>query len=455
MVHRNLTPENTEFVILSFEGPDRYALAGGLGARISHLSQTLGEMGFRTHHFFIGDPHFAGEEMRCRGRLILHRWCQWISQYYPLGVYQGEDEKWYDFNNSIPWYVMERIVKPAAEKGKMVVIMGEEWQTAEAMCRLDALLLDSRLRERVIMFWNANNTFSFHRIDWARLSQAATITTVSRYMKHILWAMRVNPVVIPNGIPKWLLWTVPRAELNKLRKIFSANFMVCKVGRWDPDKRWDAAVEAISFLKDKGMNPILFARGGIEPYGQEVINRASLLGLKVAEARLDTESSRDYLSALTSAVQADVVNIRFHLPLQFLRILYKIADAVLANSSHEPFGLVGLEAMAAGGAAFTGSTGEDYAIHLVNSVVLETADPAEIVGYTTYLQDHPKEHEKIRWAARETAGYFTWDCVVRGLISKLEIQARIQGFLAGKGRAVSSDLTHPTYPYLEGIVATS
>jgi hypothetical protein len=33
------------------------------------------------------------------------------------------------------------------------------------------------------MFWNANNTYGFHRIDWARLSFTTTMTTVSRYMK--------------------------------------------------------------------------------------------------------------------------------------------------------------------------------------------------------------------------------------------------------------------------------
>jgi len=34
---------------------------------------------------------------------------------------------------------------------------------------------------------------------------------------------------------------------------------------------------------------------------------------------------------------------------------------VLADSVHEPFGLVGLEAMAVRGLACTGGTGEDYA----------------------------------------------------------------------------------------------
>ena len=73
---RHIRPENTEFVILSFEGPDRYSLAGGLGVRVNHLATTLAELGFTTHLFFIGGPEGNGEEVSHEGRLTLHRWCQ-------------------------------------------------------------------------------------------------------------------------------------------------------------------------------------------------------------------------------------------------------------------------------------------------------------------------------------------------------------------------------------------
>jgi glycosyltransferase involved in cell wall biosynthesis len=83
--------------------------------------------------------------------------------------------------------------------------------------------------------------------------------------------------------------------------------------------------------------------------------------------------------------------------------------------------------MAAGGVAFTGCTGEDYAIPFVNALVLETGDPMEIVGYLTYLREHPEESERIRTAARQTARYFTWEAALGNLVNKLENQARMQG----------------------------
>ena len=431
MRRRNITPQNTEFVILCFEGPDRYSMAGGLGVRVDNLSATLAELGFTTHLFFIGDPELSGEEVRQGGKLFLHRWCQWISRYYPNGVYEGENEKLYDFNESIPWFVKEHIVKPAAAQGKLVVILGEEWHTAEAMCRLSDVLYNDGLRDNAVMFWNANNTFSFHRINWGRLNYTTTITTVSRYMKHIMWRMGLNPLVIPNGIPRSLLRNVEDRRADEMRRALGADVVLCKVARWDPDKRWNTAVESIARLKQKGLNTVLLARGGMEPHGQEVLNNARSMGLKVGGARTKPGSSDGYLAALQEAASADIIDIQFHIPLDFLRVLYRAADGVLANSGHEPFGIVGLEAMAAGGIAFTGCTGEDYAIPFVNSFVLETSDPMEIVGYMMYLRDYPEEGKRIREAARRTARSFTWEAAVQNLITKLENQARIQGTLGG------------------------
>ncbi len=434
MTWKNLTPQNTEFVILSFEGPDPYSFAGGLAVRIENLSTTLAKMGFVTHLFFIGDAARPGEEVLDKGRVTLHRWCQWISRYHPGGVYDGEEGKVNDFNDSVPRFVADRIVRPAIAEGKMVVVMGEEWQTAEAMCRLGELLGTQGTRDRVLMFWNANNTFGFNRIDWQRLSSVATITTVSRYMKHVMWQLGLNPLVIPNGIPRSSLRKVDDRVADGLKQALGADLMLCKVARWDPDKRWNQAVEAAARLKDMGVKTVLVARGGAEPYGDEVIQKARDLGLKVREAKTGQGSPDGYIPALVKAAPADIIDVRTHLPLDFLKVLYRASDGVLANSGHEPFGLVGLETMAAGGVAFTGGSGEDYAIPHVNSVVLETGDPTEIVAQVINLRANPDEDRRIRRAGRLTARFFTWESVTRNLICKIENQARVQELVVGHAK---------------------
>jgi len=429
VIRQSITPGNTEFVILSFEGPDSYSLAGGLGVRVSNLSQALAELGFHVHHLFIGDPREKGEEVRHGGNIILHRWCQWISEYYPNGVYEGENEKLNDFNKSAPPFIVDRIVKPKVSRDKLVIVLGEEWHTAEAICNISDSLHAVGLRDKVVMFWNANNTFSFHRINWERLVNSATITTVSRYMKQIMWGMGLNPHVIPNGIPGALLDTVDESAAARLRQNLGGDLVLSKVARWDPDKRWNMAVQATARLKDRDSNPVLLMRGGIEPHGEEVLRNARSLGLHVKDTGSSGDGVERWLHAMLNPECADIVNVKFHCSQEFLRIVYRASDAVLANSGHEPFGLVGLETMAAGGIAITGGTGEDYAVPFYNAIVLETSDPAEIEAYITYLEAHPLEKERIRKAARQTAGLFTWEAVIGNLIQKLQFQAVVQGLL--------------------------
>jgi glycosyltransferase involved in cell wall biosynthesis len=422
--------DNTVFVLLSFEGPDLYSQAGGLGVRVTHLSHTLSSEGFLTHLFFIGDPAFKGEEISRSGKLVLHRWCQWISAYHPAGVYQGEYEKLSDYTASIPEYLLEHIIKPASRDDKTVVVLAEEWHTAAAVCRLDQLLIKHRLRDQVVLFWNANNSFGFEHINFKDLARAATITTVSRFMKQAMWKLGLNPVVIPNGIPKNLLNRVDPVISSNLRKSLGVDLILTKIARWDPDKRWNMAVEAVARLKTRGLRTILLARGGMENYGEEVIHNARSLGLHIKDVTTGGDTLDEHLESISSlAPDTDILNLRFHCRQDLLRFFYHASNAVLANSGREPFGLVGLETMAAGGIAFTGSTGEDYAIPFHNSIVLETSDPEEIESYVIYLMEHPSDDDRIRKAARYTAARFTWEQVLDILIQRLEYQAKLQGIL--------------------------
>jgi len=431
-----LMPENTVFVSLSFEGPDQYAQAGGLGVRVAELDAALAAQGFETHLVFVGDPTLPGREEREGGQLTLHRWGQWISQYYPNGVYQGEEAKLADWNESVPSFVARTLLAPALQAGKTAVVIAEEWQTTESLSRLSDELHALGLRDRAILSWNANNLYGFWRIDWDRLSFVSTITTVSKYMKHRMWDYGQNPLVIPNGIPARFLEAPVAADVAACRDALAASsggangeagMTLFKIGRFDPDKRWIMAVETLAVLKAQGVPARLLMRGGIEPHGAEVIGRAHMLGLSVADVKARSRSMEDCVAALREAPPADILNLSFFLPEAFVRTLYRASDAVLANSAHEPFGLVGLEVMGAGGTAVTGSTGEDYAVHFENAVVVDTDDPGEIAGYLTYLRDHPDQVERLRVGAAATARQYTWDEVMHNLLGKAAYMGRKQG----------------------------
>jgi len=428
-----LTPRTATFTLVSFEGPDPYAQAGGLGVRVGNLAQTLAGRGFDTELFFVGDPEAPGEEQLVEGRLTYHRWCQWISAYHPHGVYDGEEGKLREWSATLPEHLLEHVIRPSLASGRLPVILAEEWHTVDTVLRLYDLLRAAGLDRQCLIFWNANNTMSFHRVDWKRLQRAAQITTVSRYMKHLMWPLGINPLVIHNGVPEHLLEPLPAGRTRALRKAMAPEenaLMLFKVGRFDPAKRWRMAVEAAALLKDRGC-PIAFPIvGGMEAHGHEVLHLAHERGLSIAEVNGSPATWPELVELLRAAPRADVYNLRFFMTQEMLRAFYAAADAVLANSGHEPFGLVGLEAMAAGGVAFTGPSGEEYVLDGRNAIMLDTDRPEEIASHLIRLQHEPQRAETIRTFARSYAEDFTWDRVVEVLLDKLAFAAEDRHLVA-------------------------
>ena len=410
----------TSFHILSFEGPDPYARAGGISSRICGLAETLAASGFETHLWFIGDPGAPCSERR--GHLHLHRWGQWISRHHPLGVYDGEDGKADDYARSLPPHLLEQWLRPHLDAGGDAVVMAEEWHTAYAVQHLDWLLRQAQLRGRVQLLWNANNVFGFDRIDWPALRDAATITTVSRYMKHRMAPLGVDPVVVPNGVADDAFLPVDPRHLAEVRRRTRGRLLLAKVARWDPDKRWLGTMDVTAELRRRNLRPLLVARGGIEAHGHEVLAHARALGLRVVERASERTGVPALLDELADTADADVVLLRRHLDPDGRRLLFRAAAAVLANSGHEPFGLVGLEAMAAGGLACTGCSGEEYAIPGRNAIVLHTGDPNELVGTMLRLAADPMAERAMRRAGRLTARQFAWSEVLdRHLLPRLEL----------------------------------
>jgi glycosyltransferase involved in cell wall biosynthesis len=185
------------------------------------------------------------------------------------------------------------------------------------------------------------------------------------------------------------------------------------MARWDPDKGWLEAVEIVGAMKRAGWRPLLLARGGAEPYGGEVFAAMSGLGLRHVNRLWSGVGTDGMLEALRDVPQdVDVVNVCAPVDPGTRRLLFRSADAVLANSTHEPFGLVGLEAMAAGGLACTGCTGEDYAEPGRNALVLETRRPEEFLAMFGRLRAAPDLARAMRQAGRMTARRFSWTEVI-------------------------------------------
>jgi glycosyltransferase involved in cell wall biosynthesis len=403
-----------QFHILSFEGLDGYARAGGIASRVTGLVHALADAGHETHLWFIGDPDLPGHDTL--GTLHVHRWCQWISRFHPSGVYDGEEGKHTDYAASLPPFLLREALLPYVQRGGHAVVLAEEWHTVDAVLHLDWLLREAEVRDHVTILWNANNTFSFHRIDWRRLAEAAIITTVSRYMKHLMQGWGVNPLVIPNGLSTEALIRPERQAVAAFRGRLRHRTVLCKMARWDPDKRWLLALEIVGALKQQGWRPLLVARGGVEAYGDEVLGAAARAGLRVAERVFPTPEIHGLLKAIDELEGIDIVSLRSPITLSSRQVLFHAASAVLANSGHEPFGLVGLETMAVGGVACTGCSGEDYAVPGYNALVLETNDPREFTALFSELHANPRREQALRRAGSATAKHYMWSEIIQHLL---------------------------------------
>jgi len=429
-VHQ-ITPENAVFLLVSFEGPDLYSQAGGLGVRIATLADSLAQAGYETHLFFIGDPKLPGEEHRHDGKLILHRWGQWISKNCPTGVYEGEDAKKADLEKSLPPFARERIILPALAAGRTPIVLLEEWQTVKTALLMSEDLRKRGAREKTVMFWNANNPYGFERIDWRALSNAVTVTAVSKYMRSIIRASGVDALVIPNGISEELLQPVKRDDfafvveaLGRLARELRPGLFF-KMARWEREKGWFQALEAVRHSHDRPRRMILIGRaGGPSGKGGALISEAEAHDLRAVQVQSEWEFRGTLADHIRDRV--DVISLGFGVTPALARTLFRVCDGVLANSVSEPFGLVGLEAMAAGGIAYTGGTGEDYAITGRNAIVIQSLDPTEILERWEQLSASPRRLASMRRLARARAREYVWPKVREILIHEVAKQAHRQ-----------------------------
>jgi len=266
------------------------------------------------------------------------------------------------------------------------------------------------------LLWNANNTYGFERIAWDKLRRAARITTVSKFMKHILDGMNVQALVIPNGIADRLLTGADEEIARGLEQAVPQRPFFVKIGRFDPDKRWMQAIDAFALVHERLPDARFIIRGGAEAYGAEVFARAR----NIVVEEVDIASCEPHaINQALAATRSPITVIRSPIPESFLRALYRTADAVIANSGKEPFGLVGLEVMASGGVAVCGATGEEYAHPFENAIVCDTDDPRELALSLTMLGEI-EFTQKIRIAGRRTAQRYTWSHVLEILDRKLE-----------------------------------
>src|SRR5690606_9234577 len=128
---------------------------------------------------------------------------------------------------------------------------------------------------------------------------------------------------VPNGVPQAWFEPVSDATTARLANLFRDRISLVKVARWDPDKRWFMAVDAVAEIKRADLRPLLIARGGKESHGHEVLGRAGAQGLSTVHVKWAGFDSHEMAAAIEgAAAQADVVVLDSFLSEAQRRVLF-------------------------------------------------------------------------------------------------------------------------------------
>lgn len=404
-------PANTQVIVLAFEGPDSYAHRGRLAESVLGLCGALMNRGFGTTLIFPGDPACPAEEVVEKTGLKLVRWGQWVSRYYPNGPYEGLETRVRDFSDGVSLYVGDLLTR--TNPGQRVVIIGHEWQTAGALQRLHRDLLYRGQRDRAVLIWTMRHALNLAHVDVRALSDAAVLTTVSRFLKHEMWKSGVDPLVLPVGLPDHYFIRPASALVEQWRTLGVGHTLLWKPGPWRVDATGERVLRALLDLKNRGRRPLLILEEDMPVAAAEY---AASLGLYChGEAVLSQTSALD-----RPTTSVDIVALDRQIDDSERAALARAAVATLALGEDDPTGVAVLEEMARGAVVITDNAMCDALIPAINSLPLETDEATELVAAVEELVVHADRSDVVRRNARRTAEAYAWDRVVDNLLAKLE-----------------------------------
>ncbi len=270
-----------------------------------------------------------------------------------------------------------------------------------------------------------------HSVEWLLTYDAWRVISCTQAMRgEVMRSLRTPPDkvrVIPNGIdPKRMQHRSSPRDLAAFRRRWAepGERIVMFVGRLVVEKGVDTLVEAMpEVLAQHPTTKFVIAGGG--------------------------DYSRFAGRAAARGVRDRVVFTGF-LPEEDLPKLYAVSDAAVFPSLYEPFGIVALEAMAAGAPVVTSDIGgfREVVRHLETGVHTWAGNPGSVAWGIKQVLGNPKLAAKLRAAGRrEVETRYGWDRIARQTIAVYEeILAEKQGAVVKRAPAAEEGpALHPRY----------
>lgn len=275
-----------------------------------------------------------------------------------------------------------------------------EWLTASAGIELKHALkvplvatIHATERGRHHSYLPSETSHQINQLEWRVCFEAWRIIVCSSYMAGELGRFFDVPLdkvtLIPNGVDVKPLQSCSTERIQELRARYAPNDerLLFFIGRITPEKGVQVLLNAMSSLRERYRNVRLLVAGKNSERLQPLVNELGIGEAVELLGFIDNET-RD--------------------------CLYRSVNAAIFPSLYEPFGIVALEAMAAGCNVIVsdvGGLGEVVDHHRTGLTVLAN-DPQSIVWAVDQLSSDPVQAEAMRSRGlQEVTRSYNWGAI--------------------------------------------
>jgi glycogen(starch) synthase len=245
---------------------------------------------------------------------------------------------------------------------------------------------------------------TIHGVEWWATYQAQRVIVCSEHMRwevdQLFATPRTKTVVIPNGVDLEA-WQVSRSAIAKVRATYGRPLIVY-TGRLEWEKGVHTLIDALYELRREPWTAVIAGRGSKEP---------DLRG-EVRRRRLGRR-----------------IHFAGWLPELEVRQLVAAADTVVVPSIYEPFGIVALEAAAAGAPLVVAASG-GLAEVVEDPVTGRSFEPGDARSLAAAVRDTITHPGIARRRARElrlrVASDFGWPTIAEQTIGVYQQAARVR-----------------------------
>ncbi len=380
-----------KILMLSWEFPPK--VVGGIAPHVHDLSLSLHEQGQEVSVLTIGTPETA-EEQNWKG----------------VNVYRVKSSNPHppDF---ISWVLqfnlnlVEKAVRLLQEGADFDLIHAHDWLVAYAGKMLKHALRKPLVATIHATEWGRNNGLHndlqryISDVEWWLAYEAWRIICCSRYMfnelQNIFQLPKDKLRIIPNGVYPETFRSVPPGFAS-IRDQYAApdEKIIFYVGRLVIEKGLDQLLEAAPRILAADPQ-VKFVIAGKGPYAEDLHAKAKQLGI--------------YEKCYFTGFIDD----------QTRNALFRAAAVAVFPSLYEPFGIVALEAMAAGTPVVVTDTGGlgEVVQHGKNGLKAMAGNPASLAENIIWMLSYPEQARALSaQASRDVETEYNWEKIARATI---------------------------------------